>query len=99
MTAEQKLEKYLKEIALKAVLKHPKAKLYAKVNHMDNFSLVMWGVAENEICGEIIDDVVEFNREERAWFNKMHDTPSDYHSKMRKFCIEIANEAYTLLRA
>lgn len=100
MNKIEKLEKYLKEIALKAILEHPKAKRYAKANCVDHFALVMWQIAENEIVSEILDDVCERNGEEMNWFNQMHDKPfpNEHKNKMRAFCVAIAHEAYTLLR-
>jgi hypothetical protein len=97
---EAKLEEYLSEVGLKAVMKHPKAKLYAKVNHADNFALVMYNVAEQEI----MDDVgmmfdKDSNPRDVDWWNKVSGRfPNEHKSKFCSFVNQICLTAYEKLR-
>jgi len=91
------MDKELEVVALEAVLKHKKSKLYAKVNHEDNFSLVMAPVARDAIMEELglldtADDV--------DWINEMCRKPYgksvDY---LDAFARNVSRTAYQQLRA
>jgi len=95
MTPDEKLEKWLTEVALEAIKKHPKSKLYAKVNHADNFALAVFSLAHDAVMDEISDfedphDVV--------WYNKMCATNEIKKQKYDAFIQRICLTAYEQLR-
>lgn len=97
---EEKLELYLTEIGMKAVLKHPKAKLYANVNHVDNFALAMHTVAEQEIMDDV---VMMFDRnsdpKDVEWWNKVSGRfPNEHKSKFYSMVKNICIAAYPILK-
>ena len=97
LTNAQRLDQSLAEVGLKAILKHPKAKLYAKANHVDNFSLVMHDTAEGAVMDEVL---LLFTKEDIEWLNRMCDKPypNENKSKLYSFIKQICLTAYERLR-
>jgi hypothetical protein len=97
MTTQQRerFEAQLTEVGLKAARKHPRAKLWAKVNCCDNFALAVF----REIEGAILDDVIlamdTHDTIESEWLN---DVCANGEKKLRAFVLTIGRKAYRLLR-
>lgn len=87
-----RLEQGLFDVGLKAVLKHPRAKLWAKVNCLDNFSLAVFSTAESAVIDDInlLDSDADIN-----WFNHMC-VPDP--KKFQSFVLTICHEAHKVLR-
>lgn len=85
------IEDRMKVAIRTAIRKHSKAKLWAKVNHEDNFALAVLSTAEvaalNVIAYDDSKPVVDF-------CNKMFDTPR----KWQRFLLTTCREMYSLLR-
>ena len=92
-TARERLDEQLAHIGLQAALSHPKAKLWAKVNCCDNFSLAIATTVEDAIISEVS---LRLSREDIDWVNDMCDKHRG-HSKLDKFVIGIFHKAYDKL--
>lgn len=92
-----KLDLRFYDCGLNAVCAHPKARLYANVNHEDNFSLAMMGTARDAIM-----DVVCRELEKKPvldWFNaKSTKGRWDKYTPLDQFVRDICREAYHQLR-
>jgi hypothetical protein len=81
------------KIAVEAILKHPKAKLYAKVNPEDKFQLAMHPTAQNAILGEFIEqDDLGVNI--TNWYNNIC---ANKFKKMEELIATACKTAYTSL--
>ena len=94
---KEKMDKELAKVGLKAILKSKKVKLYAKVNHEDNFALHLAPVAHQAI----IEDVsLLLTPDEIDWLNIMCEKERGKSvDKLDGFCLTIARQAYHQLRA
>lgn len=91
MPNKEKYEKELFEIGLKAALKHSKAKLWAKVNHCDNFCLAIRGTVEQAILDEAI---LFLTDEDTEWLNLVC---KNNEKELKIFIKKIAQTAYEKL--
>ena len=76
-----------------AIRKHPKAKLWAKVNCEDNFCLAVHSFAHDALMDEVvkgIDDPTVVN-----WFNDFSGTDG---KKLKAFVMETCSEMYQKMR-
>ncbi len=92
--------KILRPIGIQAAVKHPKAKLWAKVNHEDNFIQAIKSTVHDALVGEIAKFLIP---EDLAWFNTMLERPRissncGSGTKFDAFVMDICREAYILLR-
>lgn len=99
------LDEMFDAAGLKAALEHPKAKLWAEVNHVDNFTIAIAQTIDHGIM-----DAFDMNNDEHCdWLNKhvkdagrnwrpsyKGDYPSPYQNCR---CRRIAAKAYEQLRA
>lgn len=85
------IEELIRVAMRTAIRGHKKAKLWAKVNHEDNFAFAMWSTAESAALGIIAYDD---SKPVIAWFNSMFDTPR----KWENFILTTCREMYSVLR-
>ena len=99
ITTEQRtqLEQNLTQIGIKAILKRKAAKLYADVNPVDKFILVMRWEAEDAV----LEVAGKFSQcWQWDWWREMNDEPWNRasHSKLSKFINDITRHAYNELK-
>lgn len=80
----------LRAIGTQAALGHPKAKLWAKANHVDNFKLAINPTCYSAIIDEVGRELDSKNMAVRDWFN-------DHIKEVDKISLTAGEEAYKLL--
>lgn len=104
MPTQEQITKKLTAIAKKAVLAHPKSKLYAKVNHEDNFALVQARPAKDAMMDEICRKIDAKNPKVRNawidWLNQATSTPArnPRHTCFDAVALSAARAVYKQLR-
>lgn len=101
MKIHPKITKALPSIK-RTILTHPKTKLYAKVNHQDNFVMVVTPM----IMHEIMNIVVNMTGSELTWEdwwdkgfrNSRTSSKTPDHSELQKISCELAQTIYKQLR-
>jgi len=86
------LLKALTNAGRKACLAHPDAKLYASVNHDDNFALSMGSTIQDAMMDVIIERVDAKDRTCIEWFNK------ESNRQFKQMAMAIGKECWTILR-
>ena len=87
------LIKLLNKAGKQACLNHPKAKLWAKVNHDDNFTLAMKSTVEDAMMDVICNRIDLNDKACIDWWNK------ECNGEFKRMTPAIAKECYQLLRA
>ena len=93
-----KMEQMFTTLGIEAIQNHPKSDLYAEVNPVDKFILVMRGEVEDVI----LDVAGRFNtRWQWDWWRDMNDKPWNeaHKSKFAVFVNHIAEQAYGKIKA
>ena len=75
-----------------ACLADPKAKLYAKVNHVDNFALAMKNVIDDAMIDVISKRIDLHDVTCVDWFNR------ECNKEFKRIVIKVAGECYKILR-
>lgn len=99
---QDQITEIAKRIGLRAILKDPKSKRLAAVNHEDNFALVQGRVAHNAIMDEAcarLDDHDKLTKNSWVdWFNAQVNHSDEHRTKLYAMCREIGRTAYQQLR-
>ncbi len=89
---KQRYEHGLFNIGLEAAIKHPKAKLWAGANNVDNFSLAIFGTIHNAVLDDVI---LLLDNDDSEWLNE---ACKNNEKKLKEFVSKIAAEAYGKLK-
>lgn len=81
----------LNKAGKKAGLAHPKAKLWAKVNHEDNFALAISSTVEEAMMDVAIDFIDAHDSTFIDWFNL------ESNREFKKIVLTTSREVYKLL--
>lgn len=84
--------KKMSEAGKQAALAHPKVKLWAKVNHVDNFALAVFPTVYDAMMDVVIKQLDNDDSDCVTWFNKFSNV--DFH----KLVLTTGMEVYTLLK-
>jgi hypothetical protein len=89
-----RLEAKLTRVAMGAVIAHPSAESWARVNCEDNFALVMLSTAESAIFDTFTGNMTEV---ETQWVNMACEKRAS-QSYLTAFCLIVCRQAYNTLR-